>query len=207
MKMIDGLLPGISAFVVLNAWRLLGILIVSAVSVYWCIPVIIVLLLVVAYIRNYCIVVQNDAQRLESQTKGPVGTQLNSAVDGLITIRAYNQFAHFKKAFYVANDINTNQAFTHLAVSRWLASRMDLAGTIFIFVNAIVVSVVVGFFGGLIDLVLVAVTVQYSTEISYILNFILRFLSDIENYMTSTQRVIEYADMETEDELVLKTDP
>ena len=42
---------------------------------------------------------------------------------------------------------------------------------------------------------------------SYSLNYIVRFYKEVENYMTSTQRCIEYTKLESEDKLVKKNDP
>lgn len=70
------------------------------------------------FIRKRCIIAQNDSQRIEAITKGPVNTKLGSVIDGLGTIRAYKKQDFFVKNFMTDSDVNGDAMFTFFGVSR-----------------------------------------------------------------------------------------
>lgn len=58
-----------------------------------------------------------------------------------------------------------------------------------------------------LDLVLASVSMQFSIEIALNFSIAVRFGTEAENQMTCAQRTIEYANMESEDELTKADDP
>ena len=59
---------------------------------------------------------------------------------------------------------------------------------------------------GVVNPLLATIAILYSSEMSYSLDFTVRLYTDVENYMTSSQRCIEYTKLESEDKLVKKND-
>lgn len=52
-----------------------------------------------------------------------------------------------------------------------------------------------------LDPSLAALTLQFALEFSYAVSFFIRRSGEIENHMTSAQRIMQYADIDSEDEL------
>ena len=58
-----------------------------------------------------------------------------------------------------------------------------------------------------LDLVLASISLQLSLDYGVTMSYLVRIIGELENFMTRTQRWTEYAEMETEDDLVKETDP
>lgn len=158
------------------------------------------------FIRKRNITAQNDSQRIEGMTKGPINTKLGSAIDGLQTIRAYSKQNFFIQSFMRDTDINGDAMFTFFGVSRFTAALLDGASIIFIILNALII-VVLKNHTDTLDLVLASISLLFSIEIAINFSFAIRFGTEAENLMTSAQRTIEYVDMASEDDLKKVDDP
>jgi len=70
----------------------------------------------------------------------------------------------------------------------------------------LLITILVAFFD-VFDKKLAALTVQFSLEFSFTANVAIRFYGEVENMLTSAQRMMEYANMNSEDELNKPNDP
>ena len=149
---------------------------------------------------------QGDSQRIDSLTKGPINTKLGSVVDGLSTVRAYKKQDFFKDNFTKDSDINGTAIFTFIGVNRHFSVLLDTGSFLFVLINSFLI-VILRNHTDTIDVDLSAVALSLSIELSINLSLGIRFASEAENLMTSAQRTIEYAKMDTEDDLTKPSDP
>ena len=77
---------------------------------------------------------------------------------------------------------------------------------LFVLINALLI-VILRNHTTTFDLVTAAVSLQFSLEISLNFSFAVRFWTEADNLMVSGQRTIEYAEMNSEDDIVKPNDP
>jgi ABC-type multidrug transport system fused ATPase/permease subunit len=187
-------------------FKVIGIYVLIMITVPWMAIPGAITLIIIYFIRNRCIIAQNDSQRIEAITKGPINTKLGSIIDGLSTVRAYGKQDFFVKNFMMDNDVNGNAMFTFHGVSRHMATLMDILSFFLILTNAYMI-VILKNHTDTLDLILASISLQFSIEIITNFNVGIRFVTEAENLMTSAQRAIQYAKLESEDDLEKPTDP
>lgn len=122
----DFLLPMLLNATLMNGFKMIVSTIFIIVSVPWNIVTIIVIALPMYLIRKWSIVAQNDAQRFESISRGPLNTRFGSVIDGITSIRVSKKEEYFTKGFLAASDLNASAKFTFEAIRKWSGMRLDL---------------------------------------------------------------------------------
>ena len=131
---------------------------------------------------------------------------MSSVVDGLMTVRAYKKETYFSQGFARDSDLNGTSVFLFCGISRHLAALLDFSTFVFIFINSLLI-VILKNHTGTLDVNLVSATLALSFELAVFLGIAIRYSTEAENLMTSAQRTIEYAKMDSEDDLVKPFDP
>ncbi|KAF9247626.1 hypothetical protein DTO027I6_732 [Penicillium roqueforti] len=136
-----------------------------------------------------------QVKRLESTAKSPVFEQFGSSLAGLITIRAFSKPDTYIEIMF--NKINRHaQAWWNLWLfNRWLAFRMSIIGAIFSTVTAGLVVYLPGVSASLAGFAL-SFALQYNAAIT----MALRQYANIELNMNAIERVIEYSNIEIENQ-------
>ena len=118
-------------------------------------------------------------------------------VNGLISIRAYEKLDFFKGQFMNEAELSANVTFTYVATNRWLGFRFDIGIVLMIFVACICCIA----FKGLIDAEKLTFSLQILTDISIYFSISIRYMTEMQNYMTSAQAIHRYTLLDTEDAL------
>ena len=108
--------------------------------------------------------------------------------------------------FEKESDINGDAQFTFICISRHVSISLDYLVVFFIFLNCLLIVILKNHTDS-IDTVLASISIQFSIEISTMFSLGIRFLTEAENLMTSAERTIEYANLESEDEIDKPSDP
>uniref|UniRef100_A0A3Q3MK45 Multidrug resistance-associated protein 4 n=1 Tax=Labrus bergylta TaxID=56723 RepID=A0A3Q3MK45_9LABR len=152
------------------------------------------LLLFFLYLRRFYLSTSRDVKRLESTTRSPVYSHLSSSLRGLWTIRALKAEGRLKKAFDTHQDLHSEAWFLFLMTSRWFALRLDSICSIFImFASFGCILLRDGLDAGEVGLVL-----TYAVTLVGNFQWTMRQSAEVENMMTSVERVVEYAELESE---------
>ncbi|CAH1244774.1 ABCC4 [Branchiostoma lanceolatum] len=161
------------------------------------------LLLLFMYIRNYYLSTSRDIKRLEGTTRSPVFSHLSATLQGLWTIRAFGAQESFQQEFDAHQDLHSEAWFLFLACSRWLAVRVDLLAALFV-TSVAFCSVLAsqGLDGGLVGL-----SVTYAIILTGRFQWVVRQSAEVENLMTSAERVVTYTKLEPEAPLETSTKP
>ncbi|XP_035769422.1 multidrug resistance-associated protein 4-like isoform X2 [Neolamprologus brichardi] len=152
------------------------------------------LLIIFLYLRSFYLRTSRDVKRLESTTRSPVFSHLSLSLQGLSTIRALKAEERLKKAFDAHQDLHSEAWFLFLMTSRWFALRLDSICSIFIALTAFsCVLLRHGLEAGEVGLVL-----TYAVTLIGNFQWTMRQSAEVENMMTSVERVVEYTELKSE---------
>jgi ATP-binding cassette, subfamily C (CFTR/MRP), member 4 len=119
---------------------------------------------------------------------------------GLITFRSYREFGFYRKAFLNDLDKASNAFFGYSITQRWLAIRLDLICISFGTSTAIMA---VAFKNvSFIDKQLLIFSLTIVTDVIVMFSISIRMFTELSNIMVASQRIYEYTNLESEDELV-----
>jgi ATP-binding cassette, subfamily C (CFTR/MRP), member 1 len=111
--------------------------------------------------------------------------------------------------FFDSNPIGTilTRFSKDIAVTDFMPGiRIDLFAIVFVVCNCFVITLLTNYWD-ILNKNLMALTIQFGLELAYTLSFMIRMLGEVENLMTSGQRIMRYAELESEDELEKPNDP
>ncbi|KGO69898.1 ABC transporter, integral membrane type 1 [Penicillium expansum] len=134
-------------------------------------------------------------KRLESTAKSPIFEQFGSSLAGLITIRAFSKPDTYVEIMYGKINRHAQAWWTLWLFNRWLSFRMSIVGAIFSTVTAGLVVYLPGISASLAGFAL-SFALQYNSAIT----MALRQYANIELNMNATERVIEYSNIEMENQ-------
>ncbi|KAJ3047439.1 Multidrug resistance-associated protein 4, partial [Rhizoclosmatium hyalinum] len=143
-------------------------------------------------IRQLYIITSRQVKREEAITRSPVYATIPATIEGLSTVRAFRVQERFIETFIELQNKNTRIAILYISISRWLGLRSDVIGALFL---TLVVFATVGvsrvsslqLSGSNVGLIL-----TYSLNLVGSLQWAFRQSTEVENLMTSTERVLEY---------------
>ncbi|XP_072240755.1 ATP-binding cassette sub-family C member 4-like [Leuresthes tenuis] len=174
--------------------QILGVIAVAASVIPWILIPVVPLLIVFLFLRRYFLRTSRDVKRLESTTRSPVFSHLSSSLQGLWTIRAFGAEERFQEAFDAHQDLHSGAWFLFLTTSRWFAFRLDGICSIFVTITT---------FGCLLlrnqlDAGDVGLALSYAVTLMGMFQWGVRQSAEVENLMTSVERVVEYTELESE---------
>lgn len=119
-----------------------------------------------------------------------------------MTLRSYHKTNFFKVEFSEALEKSANATFSFNTTSRYMAIRLDIVVATFGWIVALL-SILLR---NSIERYLIIMSLQISVDIIVMYSLIIRFFSELQNMMTSSQRVYDYTLLESEDTLVKEND-
>ncbi|KAG8000428.1 Multidrug resistance-associated protein 4, partial [Nibea albiflora] len=191
---LDSLLPWTFVDFIQVFLQVIGVIAVAAVIIPWILIPVVPLLVVFLFLRCYFLQTSRDIKRLESTTRSPVFSHLSSSLQGLSTIRAFKVQQRFQRMFDEYQDLHSEAWFLFLTTSRWFAVRLDGICSVFVSITA---------FGCLylrdgLEPGAVGLALSYAMTLTGMFQWGVRQSAEIENMMTSVERVVEYAELESE---------
>jgi ABC-type multidrug transport system fused ATPase/permease subunit len=203
MATLDLLLPQIWIFASNGIWRAICVFVALMVLQPWvCLVTLIVLVFCVA-IFNYTVTAMLQAQRMDSVYRGPINSGITNVVCGVVSIRAYERVPHFRRKFIDDLERSCNVTWTYFSCNRLMALWLDL-GVIICLFSSVVMAMLV--YVDTIEPAALAFSLQIICDVAQFLSISVRFIAECQNYMTSSQRVVEYAELTPEDDLVKERD-
>uniref|UniRef100_A0AAY4E2R3 Multidrug resistance-associated protein 4 n=1 Tax=Denticeps clupeoides TaxID=299321 RepID=A0AAY4E2R3_9TELE len=174
--------------------QILGVVAVAASVIPWILIPVLLLLIGFLFLRRYFLQTSRDVKRLEATTRSPVFSHLSSSLQGLWTIRSCKAEERFQKTFDEHQDLHSEACFLFLTTSRWFAVRLDGICAIFVTITA---------FGCLLlkdtlEAGAVGLALSYAITLMGMFQWGVRQSTEVENMMTSVERVVEYTELENE---------
>ncbi|XP_072539980.1 ATP-binding cassette sub-family C member 4 isoform X3 [Salminus brasiliensis] len=191
---VDSLLPWTFVDFIQVFLQIIGVIAVAASVIPWILIPVLPLLIVFLFLRRYFLQTSRDVKRLESTTRSPVFSHLSSSLQGLWTIRAFKAEERFQQTFDAHQDLHSEAWFLFLTTSRWFAVRLDGICSIFVTITA---------FGCLLlrhnlEAGAVGLALSYAVTLMGMFQWGVRQSAEVENMMTSVERVVEYTELENE---------
>lgn len=212
---MDEMLPLALIDVLQYGFALLGIVVVVAISNPWLIIPTVIICLIFWYIRFIYLRTSRSVKRLEGvcmyfylityiyqiylhffslTARSPVFSHLNASFQGLTTIRAFDADEILINEFDRHQDQHSSAWFIFLATSRAFGFYLD-------FLSVIYVAVVIGSFffsltedevDGKPDASTVGLAITQSIGLTSLFQWAMRQSTELENQMTSVERIVEY---------------
>uniref|UniRef100_A0A672S3V6 Cystic fibrosis transmembrane conductance regulator n=1 Tax=Sinocyclocheilus grahami TaxID=75366 RepID=A0A672S3V6_SINGR len=191
---LDSLLPWTFVDFIQVFLQIIGVIAVASSVIPWILIPVIPLLIAFLFLRRYFLRTSRDVKRIESTTRSPVFSHLSSSLQGLWTIRAFKAEERFQQTFDAHQDLHSEAWFLFLTTSRWFAVRLDGMCSVFVTITA---------FGCLLlkdsmkagD---VGLALSYAVTLMGMFQWGVRQSAEVENLMTSVERVVEYTELESE---------
>jgi ABC-type multidrug transport system fused ATPase/permease subunit len=128
--------------------------------------------------------------RLESISRSPIYADFSQALNGMTTIRAYNDAPRFIEGLERCVDANSVANVTDKLAGQWLGIRLDLIGALISFFMAVLAAAAPGF----IPPGFLALGLMYSFQLTTYLKFLVRMMAQLEAQLNSVERVKYYMD-------------
>nr|CAB3219633.1 multidrug resistance-associated protein 4 [Phallusia mammillata] len=190
MGQIDEILPLALMDFIYISFTILSIMLLAISINFFVLIVVIPLLAYFVWLRQYYIKTSRDIKRMEGANRSPVFSHLSSTLQGLTTIRAFKMENNFEMEFHELQDLHSCSWFLFLTGSRWLAIRLDVLSSIFI--GTVAFSSVLTASYLQTDAGKVGLVLSYSIMLMGMFQWGVRQSAEVENLMTSVERVQEY---------------
>ncbi|KAL2675266.1 hypothetical protein Neosp_011449 [[Neocosmospora] mangrovei] len=176
-----------------NLLSLVGVCVAAFFASSYVIPLAVILLGLGIMIGKKYLYGARPLKRLESNCKSPVFELFNAALAGVSTIRGFQKTQVYVDRMYDKLDRwNIITSYMWL-VNRWMGIRMAFVGTMFSTVVGIIVIM-----SPSMDAALAGFTLSFALDFAESILWTIRHYAGMELNMNSTERVVEYTELETE---------
>lgn len=176
---------------------IVGIIFVLLYKLWWMIVPTFVVAIVFYFVRKYYLKSSVAIKRIEGASKAPIFSQLSSSLNGLSTIRCCNTQQKLIMEFDGLQDIHTSAWYCFIATSRTLGVYCDWI--VFFYLSLCTFPFIIlgqeNVGGADVGLV-----ISTALALTGMLQYGMRQSAELENLMTSVERVAEYGEIQTEEE-------
>ncbi|CAG0884511.1 unnamed protein product [Darwinula stevensoni] len=176
------------------ALQVLGITILLSIVNYYVVIGTFIVMVAFGRLRRFYLKTARDLKRLESVTRSPVFSHLSASLNGLATIRASHTENIFMQEFDNHQDLHTSSWFLFLSGTRWFGIWLDWL--IVAYLAAITYSfMAIGqdALGGDVGL-----AISSAMMLTGMFQWGVRQSAELENQMTSVERIMEYTNLKGE---------
>ncbi|KAJ1529288.1 hypothetical protein ONE63_006086 [Megalurothrips usitatus] len=188
MDEVDNRLPCTIENVISNFWILLFAVLFVCIVFPWFFIAFIILSAIFYLMSKIFRKGIRELKRLENATRSPVFSNLTETVEGLNTIRAFNKEGDYIQRYFQLCDENSTCNYLGNVGNRWLAVRVELLAAI----STSITSFFVVALHGVVAPAMAGLALTYSWQISGILQFTTRLISEAEVRFISVERLLAY---------------
>ncbi|KAF2894912.1 hypothetical protein ILUMI_11261 [Ignelater luminosus] len=192
---IDDHVPVVALDLIQSLLGILGRTVMIALVNPWLLLVTIIITIIFCLLRIVYMRTSRSLKRLEGITRSPVFSHLSASLQGLTTIRAFEAEGILEKEFDDHQDLHTCVWYLYVTCSRAFAFWLDSICVVYIALVTFSFFLVdeSELYGGDVGL---AITQAMSLTGTF--QWAMRQWTELENQMTSVERVIEYTKLEHE---------
>ncbi|KAL7737810.1 hypothetical protein ACLKA6_006196 [Drosophila palustris] len=172
----------------------LAVLIIVAIANYWLLIPAAIMALLMYLCRAFYMGASRSLKRIESLTRSPVYSHTNQTFQGLTTIRALDAMPQLEQTFHGHQNINSSALFLYTSANRAFSFWTDLICVVYILVVTFSFLVIKNnFSSGDVGL-----AITQSMTLVLMCQWGMRQTAELENKMTSVERILEYAQTPSE---------
>ncbi|KAA1470346.1 P-loop containing nucleoside triphosphate hydrolase protein [Dentipellis sp. KUC8613] len=147
-------------------------------------------------VMKYYLATSRELKRLDAVSRSPIFAWFSESLNGLSTIRAFNQQSIFIALNECRIDRNQICYLLSISVNRWLALRLEFLGSVIILLAS---SLAMGaLLTSHVDAGLVGLVLTYALNMTSSLNWVVRSASEVEQNIVSVERILHYIKLESE---------
>jgi ABC-type multidrug transport system fused ATPase/permease subunit len=136
-----------------------------------------------------------DIKRLESNAKSPIFEVFGAALSGVNTIRAFQKTDTYTERMFGHINAHGSTLFYMWTLNRWLTFRLGVVGAIFAVVMALIIASIKNF-----DPPIAGFALSFALQYTDAIFWSLRQYATVEMAMNSTERIVEYSEIDIEDQ-------
>ncbi|XP_078669852.1 ATP-binding cassette sub-family C member 4-like [Branchiostoma floridae x Branchiostoma belcheri] len=153
--------------------------------------------------RHYYLQTSRDVKRLEATARSPVFSHVSTTLSGLATLRVMKMQDSFLKQFHECLDHHSSGWFLFISCARWFQIRLDWLCAAFVATVAFgAVLALDSVSGGLVGL-----SLTQAIMLMGVFQWVVKQSAEVENQMTSVERVVSYTQLEKEPPRILHPRP
>ncbi|KAF2836953.1 P-loop containing nucleoside triphosphate hydrolase protein [Patellaria atrata CBS 101060] len=192
---IDSEMANATSFMLYNVLGVVGIILAGFIISPWILIPSAVLLAICVNYALYYLAGARESKRLESIAKSPIFDYFGAALAGVSTIRAFDRTSEYIQNFFTKVDSHGKALFYMWLFNRWLSWRLGIIGALFsICTAALIVSL------RKIDASLAGFALGFVLQYSDFVVWVLRQYANVELGMNATERIVEYSQLQTEND-------
>ncbi|KAL9960218.1 hypothetical protein ACROYT_G033645 [Oculina patagonica] len=170
----------------------ISILVLVSVANVWVIGASVPFVALSLYLSRRHIRAAREIKRIEAITSSPVCTHVADTIQGITTIHIYKRQEDFIERFYSYQDRNSKAWYCYCSSLKWVGLRLDILSSFLL----VVVTLAAIFLSG--DAALSGLSISYCLQLTTTVQWMLQAVGEAENYMTSVERVLTYAQLPPE---------
>jgi len=154
------------------------------------------------FISTYYIPSSRQFKRIESTLKSPIFSHFGETLDGVASIRAFEQEENFIQENLHKMQRNMRAYYLNFSSNRWLAVRLESLGTAIVTASGLLAV----FAKDTISAGVAGLSISYALSVTQSLNWCVRMSSDRETNIVAVERISEYIHLPPEPPRELPSD-
>ncbi|RCN49285.1 ABC transporter, ATP-binding protein [Ancylostoma caninum] len=197
IEVVDMLLPINFRYLGMCVLQVLCTLIVIVISTPIFVVVILPLAIIYYFFLRFYVPTSRQLKRLESIHRSPIYSHFSETIQGAASVRAFNKVEEFRNNSGNIVDAFIRCKYSNVVSNRWLAIRLEFIGNLVIFFAALF-AVISKELGWVTSPGIIGVSITYALNVTEVLNFAVRQISEIEANIVAVERIHEYTISPTE---------
>ncbi|MCO5581607.1 hypothetical protein L7F22_035495 [Adiantum nelumboides] len=146
------------------------------------------------FLQRRYVVISRELKRLEGISRSPLYAHFTQTLQGITSVRAYGTQTLTHDIFSSLIDANHRSYILFVHMSHWIGIRLDFATSLCITLASLLVVVL----RHSITPGLAGVVIVQSMQVTGFIQYAIRQAAEVENYLTSVERINAYANLPTE---------
>jgi len=185
---VDSSVPDYIHQVLLNWFQVLAIFALCIWTSPWFVLILAPLSYAYSRLFNFFASVSRDLKRIESISRSPLYASFSETLSGINTIRAYNATERFFLTHLQRMD-NNQKVYYHLWMCmNWVTARLETSTSLCL----LSISLLAVCLKSSVDPISLGLALSQGLQLTALLQRSVQIAIDLQTYMTSTERVIEY---------------
>ncbi|TMS35379.1 hypothetical protein L596_002794 [Steinernema carpocapsae] len=193
IDVVDSLLPLNFRYFIMCIFQVLTTLLIIVISTPIFAVVIIPLAIIYVISLRFYVPTSRQLKRLESVNRSPIYSHFSESVQGAASIRAFGKVDEFCQMSADNVDRFVRVKYQNLVANRWLAVRLEFIGNCVVLFAALF-GAFSNYWGFPVSAGLIGLSISYALNITEVLNFAVRQVSELETNIVSVERLKEYSE-------------